>query len=130
MPRGEHPNSRANLKKGKQFSAENAPKNAELSHEARRRKRTMRDLITQILQTPAPLDEKTRDKMCAMLGISSDELTFEMVSLFAQAQKAMKGDLPALVFMRDTIGEAPNKLPDEYGDDDPLKGYMEAMKNA
>lgn len=84
MPSGEHPNSKANLSKGKRFSEENAREMAEKSHEARR----------------------ANGMLSADLKGQLDEETIERLNkkLIAMAEK---GNLKAYELIRDGIGEKP-----------------------
>ena len=78
------------------------------SVEARRKKRAMREAAEIILSVKPPLkpgDKKTFEN----LGIEASEINVQFVSLMAAAKKAMKGDLAALAFLRDTAGERPKE---------------------
>ena len=111
MARGEHPNSLANLKKGKRFvkNDERTAKCGRKSQEVQRKKRAMQDIALQILHTQVPMDDDAKDNLCKSLGLEADDLTFEMMAVIAQVKKAAGGDLPALAFLRDTIGEKPKE---------------------
>ena len=89
MPSGEHPNSKANLSKGKRFSEENAREMAEKSHEARR----ANGMLSADLK--GQLDEETIERLNA--------------KLIAMAEK---GNLKAYELIRDGIGEKPNEKVD------------------
>lgn len=64
------------------------------SGEARRRKKTMREVLDYLLSQPTKVkDGSTIDTVEAMMT--------------AQLRKALSGDLKATTFIRDTIGEKP-----------------------
>ena len=100
MPRGMHPNSLANLQKGKatQFGANGdstAKKAGEKSAETRAERKTMREAFLLLLSEPITKDGKptgknTQDAMIA--GVM---------------KRAVAGDVRAAEFIRDTIGEKP-----------------------
>lgn len=102
MPRGTHPNSLANLQKGKatQFGANGdstAKKAGEKSAETRAERKTMREAFLLLLSEPITKDGKptgknTQDAMIA--GVM---------------KRAVAGDVRAAEFIRDTIGEKPTE---------------------
>ena len=102
MPRGENPNSRANLEKGtaSQFTAETAAKagakGGTVTGERNRARKTLRAELELLLQTHAV------DK----LGKPSKNTVQEAIVL-ALAKKALQGDTKAFEIIRDTIGEKP-----------------------
>lgn len=111
---------------------EKGKKGGKASVEARRKKRAMREAAEIILSVKPPL--KASDKKAfENLGIEASEINVQFVSLMAAAKKAMKGDLAALAFLRDTAGERPKEsiglnlepvvivdvLPDEEPEDEP-----------
>jgi len=93
---------------------------------ARRKKKAIRDIVVDILSTPAPMSDAQRKKLAETLGVEEEDITIELVSVFAQAKKAVKGDLSAMVFLRDTAGEDPRVVRDE-GDSDTLKRARELL---
>lgn len=80
---------------------------ARKSAEVRANKRQCKDLAKMILEQAAPMNPAQKKQMAKLLGITKDEVTIALVSIFQQGQKAMKGDLAALTFLRDTAGEKP-----------------------
>lgn len=102
MPRGTHPNSLANLQKGKatQFGAsgDSAAKEAQKkSAAAQAERKTMREAFLMLLSEPIAKDGKptgknTQDAMIA--GVM---------------KRAVAGDVRAAEFIRDTIGEKPTE---------------------
>lgn len=86
MPSGEHPNSKANLAKGKRFNEENAREMAKKSHEARATNRSLNaDLREQC--TPEVLAEINKRLL----------------------QMAKHGNLKAYELLRDGLGEKPKQ---------------------
>lgn len=97
MARGENPNSKANLAKGKRFSEETARKAQQKSLEVKRRLKTFRELDT---------EHTTEEERLAMLQ--------------AVKVKATHGNLKAFEIYRDTMGMNPRDqagISTEYADD-------------
>lgn len=104
MPKGDNPNSRANLVKGKPFNEERARIAAQKSVEKRRKLRTFRELDE---------DFTTDDERLIMLN--------------ALKAKVKQGSIKAFEVYRDTMGMNP-KEPEQtqYGDD----GFTDAIKRS
>ena len=86
-----------------------ASKGGKASVKARQQKKRMKEYINILLQ----LDVKNEDikKKLAKLGIEENDMTNEMAMMTAVLNKAMKGDMQAVNFLRDTSGQMPaNKL--------------------
>lgn len=81
-------------------------KGGKASGEARRKKRSMREVTTQVLAAMIPVKGKIASQLKAM-GFPETEANVQLLSLLAVAQKATKGDLQAIQFLRDTGGEKP-----------------------
>lgn len=102
MPRGENPNSLANLENGKatQFTGETAAiagaKGGTVTGERNRARKTLRAELELLLQTHA-VDKN---------GKPSKNTVQEAIVL-ALAKKALQGDTKAFEIIRDTIGEKP-----------------------
>ena len=95
MPRGTHPNSLKALEQHrKTMNAEKAVENGSKSGEARRARRTFRE------EFEIELAAIIRDN-------KGNETTVKNAITKAAVQKALKGDLRAQEFIRDTIGEKP-----------------------
>ena len=95
MPRGTHPNSLKALEENrKTLNSERAVEAGGKSGEVRRAKRTFRE------EFEIELAAVIRDK-------SGNETTVKNAITKAAVQKALKGDLRAQEFIRDTIGEKP-----------------------
>ncbi len=102
MPRGMHPNSLANLQKGKatQFGANGdstAKEAGKKSAEANAERRTMREAFLLLLNEPIKKDGQPTDK------------TTQDAMIAGVMKRAIAGDVRAAEFIRDTIGEKPTE---------------------
>lgn len=85
------------------------------SGEARREKKRMKECINILLNLDVK-NAKARETLRA-LGITDDDMTNEMAMMASVMNKAMKGDIQAVNFLRDTSGQMPsstinvNKVP-------------------
>lgn len=90
---------------------ENARKAGKASGRARREKKAMRELAQTVLNTPMRKGRiesiKTMDDLKKGEDKQLPNITAEEFALFAVMQKAMRGDVNALAFLRDTAGEKP-----------------------
>jgi len=78
--------------------------------EARRRKKEMRERLEMLLSMPiGGGKEVDLDKVKNFQSLKGKNITVEDAILIAIAQKAMKGDIPAGAFIRDTVGEKPTE---------------------
>lgn len=93
------------FKKGDPRTKEAARRSAEV----RAKKRECKELAKMILSQAAPMSTAQKKQMAKLFGISKEEVTIALVAIFQQGQKAMKGDLSALTFLRDTAGEKPKE---------------------
>ena len=84
MPRGEHPNSRANLKRGKPFNADTARKAGEKS--------------VQVKTIYKSLNEDLKERMTADRVAELNEKIYQL---------AVHGNLHAYELIRDGLGEKP-----------------------
>lgn len=75
------------------------------SGEARRRKKTMRELA-QMFGGLDVSSEKVRNQMLA-LGVSEDDMSHDTAVIISQYMEAEKGSTQAAAFIRDTKGENP-----------------------
>ena len=98
MPRGTHPNSLANLQKGKRFesSDDSARKAQEKSIAAHAERRTFREGLLLLLE--APIKDKE--------GNASGKTTQDAI-IAGLVKRAISGDTRAFEMIRDTIGEKP-----------------------
>lgn len=120
MPRGMHPNSRKALEENRHrgsFTAENALENSEKAAKAKARNRTFR--------------EEFEQELAAMISDGSGKKVSVKSALTKTAvQKALRGDLRALEFIRDTVGEKPVETVNiQQPDFSALDKLMEEMGN-
>lgn len=87
---------------------ERARKGGIASVEARRRKKTMRETLEAVLSMQVG-DGKSTDieAITKFAQLKGKNITVQEAMIIAQAQKALKGDLAALQFIRDTMGQKP-----------------------
>lgn len=102
-PRGTHPNSLANLQKGKatQFGATgdlSAKEASQKGVEARAQRKTLREGLIALLEAPV----KTKD------GQETDK-TGQDAIIAGLFKRAVNGDTRAFEIIRDTIGEKPTE---------------------
>lgn len=85
-----------------------AKKGGIASGEARRRKKTMRETLEAVLAMQVG-DGKSTDieSITKFAQLKGKNITVQEAMIIAQAQKALKGDLQALQFIRDTMGQKP-----------------------
>lgn len=73
------------------------------SGEARRRKKNMRECL-QLLLSLDVKNPKVREQL-AKLGVEDEQMTNEMAMMVSALNKATKGDIQAMNFVRDTSGQ-------------------------
>ncbi len=97
MPRGTHPNSLANLKKGKRFDGHDgsARKAQEKSAAAQSERKTLREGLLLLLSEELKKDGKPSGK------------TTQDAIIAGLVKRAVAGDTRAFEIIRDTIGEKP-----------------------
>ena len=103
-----------NLKRGKatQFksgedAAENGKKGGTASGASRRRKRAMRQAAAMLLNTQIPANVRTVKTLLDAFGYELKDATYQDALLAGIMLEAMKGDVRAAEFIRDTAGESP-----------------------
>lgn len=98
MPRGEHPNSRANLKTYREKSEKerkaDAAKGGKASGVTKRKKAELKELAQ------AWLDTEIKDKNGTVLSGGEALIQFAV-------EEAAKGNVRAMAFIRDTAGQKP-----------------------
>ena len=102
MPRGQHPNSRKALEENRTrggFRSDNAVERGAKGNEAKRARKTFREEFE--IELAAIIQQK--DKQGNIIG----EVTTKNAITKQAVKKAMNGDLRAMEFIRDTIGEKP-----------------------
>ena len=91
-------------------AAENGRKGGKASGEAKRRKKEMRERLEMLLSMPISNGKGAEiEKIKSFGAIKGKNITVEDAILIAITQKAMKGDIPAGTFIRDTVGEKPTE---------------------
>lgn len=118
MPRGVHPNSLANLKRGKRFgntedsSTIDAKECSKKGIKARKEKKTLAECMSLILDASVK-NEELKDEMSEILDIEDDDKTYGMALMIAMFQRGMKGDVSAAKFaaeLANSKGDAEKKL--------------------
>ena len=122
MPRGTHPNSLANLQKGKatQFAPgdSSAKEASKKGNEARAERRTFREGLLLLLNEPL------KDKG----GNVTDKTTQDAI-IAGLVKRAINGDPRAFEIIRDTIGEKPvQEVAVNTGDFSALDEAFKGMK--
>ena len=105
MPQGNIDNLISNDARSPDELRANAAKGGRKSGETRRRKRQMKEIAKELLAMDVTSD-KAKQQMKAY-GLKDDELTNNMAIMIAMLNKAVKGDVKAAQFIRDTMGEGP-----------------------
>ena len=91
---------------------ENGRKAGVASGASRRRKRAMRQAAAMLLNTQIPMNERgpfmgTVKTLLKTFGYTPDDATYQDALLAGIMLEAMKGDVRAAEFIRDTAGESP-----------------------
>lgn len=82
-----------------------ASRGGKKSGETRREKKRMKEYINLLLELDVK-SQKTRETL-SKLGIDESDMTNEMAMMASVMNKAMKGDMQAVNFLRDTSGQMP-----------------------
>lgn len=92
------------------FTREEHVKGAIASAASKRRKKEMRERLELLLSMPISNGKGAElEKIKSYAAIKGKNVTVEDAILIAITQKAMKGDIPAGTFIRDTVGEKPTE---------------------
>ena len=87
-------------------ASKNGKKGGKASGEARRRKKEMRERLELLLSMPISNGKGAElEKIKSYGAINGKNVTVEDAILIAIAQKALKGDISAATFIRDTSGQ-------------------------
>lgn len=91
---------------------ENARKAGQASGASRRRKKAMRQAASMLLNTPVPTNTQTKlmatvKELLGIFGYDETDATYQDALLAGIMLEAMKGDVRAAEFIRDTAGESP-----------------------
>ena len=103
MPRGVHPNSLANLKRGKRFgngddsTTIDASRSGKNGTKKQREKKTLAECMSLILDASVK-NAELKDKISEILDIEDDDKTYGMALMIAMFQRGMKGDVSAAKF--------------------------------
>lgn len=125
MPKGDNPNSRANLAKGKRITEETATamgrKGAEVSNAVQKRAKTFAEELRILLE--AEITNGKGEKVTTRKAIST-----------ALIKKAIQGDKGAYEQIRDTVGERPTEKVEQVVitpevDFDKLKALRKALED-
>lgn len=84
---------------------ERARKGGKASAKARKEKKKIKEQLEMLLSLP--IKDETAKKKLKKLGINSDNIDNQMAMVISIWQKAVKGDVQAATFIRDTCGEKP-----------------------
>lgn len=86
------------------------------SGKARREKKLIKDTLETLLAMPLKSGKAADlDTIKNVAAIKGKNLTVQEAIIFAQVQKALRGDIRAAEFVRDTAGQAPTKSVDING---------------
>ena len=83
------------------------------SGETRRRKKTMKETARMMLDMEIPAAGKELKAKLKAMGISEEDFTYQSAIMVGILNQAMKGNVKAAAFLRDTIGENPLLTQDE-----------------
>lgn len=83
------------------------------SGETRRRKKTMKETAKMMLDMEIPVAGKELKAKLKAMGISEEDFTYQSAIMVGILNQAMKGNVKAAAFLRDTIGENPLLTQDE-----------------
>lgn len=91
---------------------ENARKAGQASGASRRRKKAMRQAASMLLNTPVPTNKQTKlmatvKGLLGIFGYDEADAIYQDALLAGIMLEAMKGDVRAAEFIRDTAGESP-----------------------
>lgn len=86
------------------------------SGKARREKKMLKDTLETLLAMPLKSGKVADlDTIRNVAALKGKNLTVQEAIIFAQVQKALRGDIRAAEFVRDTAGQAPTKSVDIGG---------------
>ena len=87
-------------------AVKNGRKGGQASGVAKRRKKTMK--AAGKLLADMPVTSKELQQKMKLLGVPDGDSTYQMAVMVAMLNQAMKGNVKASYFLRDTIGESPS----------------------
>lgn len=83
------------------------------SGETRRRKKTMRETAKMMLDMQIPVAGKELKMKLKAMGLTEEDFTYQSAIMVGVLNQAMKGNVKAAAFLRDTIGENPLVVQEE-----------------
>ena len=83
------------------------------SGETRRRKKTIKETARMMLDMEIPAAGKELKAKLKAMGISEEDFTYQSAIMVGILNQAIKGNVKAAAFLRDTIGENPLLTQDE-----------------
>ena len=86
-------------------AVENGQKGGIASGEARRQRKTFKEMAEMLLSLPIK-DESTRDFLKSQ-GFKEEDLNNDLIEIFSMHQQILQGNVRAFEAIRDTIGEKP-----------------------
>lgn len=101
------------------------------SGETRRRKKTMRETAKMMLDMQIPVAGKELKMKLKAMGLTEEDFTYQSAIMVGVLNQAMKGNVKAAAFLRDTIGENPLMVQEEEGStlaDTIEEAYRERME--
>jgi hypothetical protein len=90
----------------KKEARERGRRGGKASGEARRKKKSMREAL-QVIMSLDVQDKRARHKIKEMFGINDEDIDNQMLVLASTINQATKGNMQAITFIRDTLGEKP-----------------------
>lgn len=111
----------------------NGSKGGKKSVLVRERKRAMKDLcndiLTMALRNDTLSEMETIEQVQKLANQGTLSLTVQEVAVMAIAARAVKGDIEALKFLRDTSGQAPTTGVEDAGSEDSAKLLDKVIKS-
>lgn len=87
-------------------AVKNGRKGGQASGVAKRRKKSMKAAAKMLLDMP--VTSKELQQKMKLLGVPDGDSTYQMAVMVAMLNQAMKGNVKATYFLRDTAGESPS----------------------
>lgn len=94
-----------NFANNRAWASECGKKGIKKAQEVKRQKKAMREQLQVLLSLP--VKDKTRKKDIKNLGLETEDIDNQAALLVSVFKKALRGDVEAARFIRDTIGEGP-----------------------
>lgn len=95
------------------LTVEEASKGGKKSAESRRRKKQMQEIAEIVLAMNLKSGKGVSvENITNLADVAGKNISVDAAIIIKQAQKALKGDLNAALFLRDTSGQKPDNNPD------------------